>query len=77
MIYIRECGHSEETDSLHYRKRPEVCRACAHAAKYGPPKRLHVDKHTIEMRRAMAENAKKHRPWLKRSLGPRNANKPL
>ena len=70
MIRSRDCGHSEDTDSLRYHKHPERCYYCwykaQHSAEYAKAEAFQLQKSN-----ALSERAKK------RGLGTLIRNRPL
>jgi len=70
MIQIRDCGHSEETDSLRYHKHPERCYYCwykaQHSAEYAKAEAFRLQK-----------QARRSAITTKRWLSTKSKNKPL
>lgn len=66
MIHIRPCGHSEETDSLRYRKHPGRCFYCDWLVK-----------HPQDAASRLANRARLHDQAIKHGLGIQIRNRPL
>lgn len=64
-IFIRECGHSGETNS----RNPKICRSCVWIARNGPPKRLYNPKATAWVRPNFKRNTSGLVAYRLRKLG--------
>jgi hypothetical protein len=70
MIHVRSCGHSEDTNSLRYKRRPERCHYCWYVTQ-------HAAEYALARASGLQRLARLRNQALEHGLGTKIQNRPL